>query len=111
MPQYVLLFEPGMNVRQGLAEAGGLRAVSFFGNRLVVVETDYSSTELSQLLPAVKVISSAMAELSEFRLASDEALFVAAWQASQNLQNKKRIGEGLPWDTEGFHPPDRPRKP
>jgi hypothetical protein len=35
-----------------------------------------------------------------------EALFVSAWEQQPGMRNKARPGEGLPWDTPGYDPPD-----
>jgi hypothetical protein len=41
-------------------------------------------------------------------LSTAERLFVAGWQQRHQMQNKKRPGEGRPWDAPGFEPPDAP---
>jgi hypothetical protein len=41
-------------------------------------------------------------------LEAREKLFVRAWSQQQSSEDKKRTGDGLPWDSPGFIPPDHP---
>jgi hypothetical protein len=41
-------------------------------------------------------------------LTDTERMFVAAWQARR--AGKRRPGDGLPWDSPGFQPPDPPTR-
>jgi hypothetical protein len=42
------------------------------------------------------------------QLEAGEKLFVNAWSQQQSGEGKKRTGDGLPWDSPGYVPPDRP---
>ena len=45
-------------------------------------------------------------DAAALRLTDQETMFVEAWRLRK--RPKRRAGEGLPWDTPGFQPPDPP---
>jgi hypothetical protein len=66
--------------------------------------------ELHSLNGVTTVLAPGERPAAEIRatLTDTEALFADAF--AQRSQSKQRLGEGLAWDTEGFLPPDPPKR-
>lgn len=62
-------------------------------------------------LPEIEAVLTTPADPLPSSLSPSESTFVKAWQARQQSTEKHRPGEGLPWDAEGYLPPDPPKKP
>jgi hypothetical protein len=62
-------------------------------------------------LPEVEAILTTPTDPLPSSLSPTESTFIMAWQARQQSAEKDRQGEGLPWDAEGYLPPDPPKKP
>lgn len=77
--------------------------------RVVVVSVLPGETPPSSSIPGVVAVSGGTLPpgLVE-RLDEGEALFVTAWVTRMTGPEKRRRGEGLPWDASGFEPPDPP---
>ncbi|MBI5110819.1 MAG: hypothetical protein HZA68_02475 [Rhodovulum sp.] len=95
------------------------RVTSALPPRLAVVDVDdveaESALALLRATPGVETVLADPAAPSPGGgvppgLTADELLFVDAWRQRPALRSKARPGEGLPWDAEGFEPPDRPRR-
>ena len=65
-----------------------------------------ASDQAVELPLAAPVISSEEQALDE-----GESLFIAAWNDRRSGVPKKRIGDGLPWDADGFEAPGPPTPP
>lgn len=100
--------EVGQDVLERLR--GMFRVTHVASPRLVVVD-DVSDTQEAALRDAPGVVAvsgpEVRAELQE-RLTDGELLFAGAWSQRLTEGSRERPGEGLPWDAEGFEPPDAP---
>jgi hypothetical protein len=80
--------------------------------RVVIVEPSGDTTkEKLQTMKGVDAVlepGESLAGDVRSTLTDTEALFVDAY--AQRSRHKKRLGEGLDWDAEGFLPPDPPTK-
>ncbi|CAL8973654.1 hypothetical protein RHODGE_RHODGE_00345 [Rhodoplanes serenus] len=90
------------------------RVISALPPRLAVVDVDDGEAESAlvrlRATPGVETVLADPAAPIPGGLTGDELLFVDAWRQRPALRSKARPGEGLPWDAEGFEPPDRPRR-
>jgi hypothetical protein len=77
--------------------------------RVLVVAVSPGETSPTSSTPGVVAVSSGALPPSVVEeLDEQEALFVTAWARRMTGPEKQRRGEGLPWDTPGFEPPDSP---
>jgi hypothetical protein len=76
----------------------------------VVIVAGSAHEELASVDGVLAVVAPGASLADELRasLTPTEALFVDAFR--QRAEPKQRPGDGLPWDAEGFLPPDPPRK-
>lgn len=83
-------------------------------SRVVIVEPaeDVTKEDLRAANRVAAVLEQGESLAFEVRetLTETEALFVAAYSARSPKSEKKRLGDGLTWDAEGFLPPDPPSK-
>ncbi len=86
------------------------RVVSVLPPRLLIVELDDDRNEAVRRLPTTQALIADPAEPIPVSLSDSERLFVDAWRQRQQRKDKQRIGDGQPWDAEGFLPPDPPKK-
>jgi hypothetical protein len=92
-----------------LAELRGrFRVRSALPPRIVELEGDADLSAL-QAMPQVEAVLTGEADPVPASLNAPESTFVRAWQARRKPAEKQRRGEGLPWDAEGFLPPDPPK--
>ena len=76
--------------------------------RLAIVEGEARSFEAVRSLPGVvAVCEEAVPDTVLQQLNSTERLFAEAWVVGRKPKTERR-GDGLPWDADGFEPPDRP---
>jgi hypothetical protein len=75
--------------------------------RLAIVQGEKGQLEAVSKLPGVVSVSEGSVPDSVLKgLNPTERIFADAWVLSR--KPKVRPGEGLPWDAEGFQPPDKP---
>ncbi len=111
MSEHLIVLLPGTS--KSVFEAARVRyaAKSALPPRLLIAELDDSALSNASASPRVEtVLDSANASIPS-SLSDSERLFVEAWKARQTMTHKQRRGEGAAWDAEGFHPPDRPKRP
>ena len=113
--EVLILLAPGRRdaVMPALRKAGRVSATA--SPRLVVLDRHHGEVADIRAIQGVLFASDQAVELplASETLASralDEAemLFVAAWNARHSGVRKRRSGEGLDWDAEGFEAPAPP---
>jgi hypothetical protein len=78
--------------------------------RLAIVEGEDAAIEALPGVPGVRLAADETAPAAALeRLTDTERLFAEAWILGRAPKTDRR-GEGLPWDAEGFQPPDGPRR-
>ena len=83
---------------------GHAKIVHSASPRLHVIRPDSNSiAELTALKGILAVTADKLPREQQKLLNDQEALFATAFTRRQG--SKKRIGNGLPWDTSGFDPP------
>jgi len=83
---------------------GHAKIVHSASSRLHVIRPDSNSiTELAALKGIVAVTADELPHEQQKLLNDQEVLFATAFAKRQG--SKKRVGNGLPWDTTGFDPP------
>lgn len=82
------------------------RVVQFLPPRLALVAATVDPEQLPAIPGVRQVCEQATIDVSAMDLSDEERVFIQAWQARR--QPKVRPGEGLQWDSPGFHPPDPP---
>jgi hypothetical protein len=100
--------EGGQDVLESLR--GKFRVTHVASPRLVVVD-DVDGAREAALRAAPGVVAVSGPELPaglQKRLTDGEQLFADAWSQRVTEGPRERPGEGLPWDAEGFEPPDAP---
>jgi hypothetical protein len=75
--------------------------------RLIVLEIEQSQVADLERLTGVEAVLTGPSTPLPASLMESERLFISGWQ--QQRGDKRRKGEGLPWDAEGYLPPDKPR--
>ncbi len=77
--------------------------------RLVLLLLRPDQIEQLRGLPGVEMVLEAEPPPEFYEgLRSDESIFARAWAVRARGGAKPRSGEGLPWDAEGYEPPDDP---
>lgn len=107
----VLLSEeaPSQSLRQLRAQ---YRVTEEAPPRLIVVAADRGDIEQLRTAPGiVAVIEDAIPTNVLESLSEAERLYADAWEARRQMGKKRRPGDGLSWDAEGFEPPDMPPEP
>lgn len=83
--------------------------ISLLRPRILVLDVDDEmATQLRRDSEIVGVYEGQVPAEIVGQLDAGEKLFVNAWSQQQSSEGKKRTGDGLPWDSPGFVPPDRP---
>ena len=83
------------------------KVISLLRPRVLVFDIDEQlAAQLRDDPEVVGVFTGEVPEEVLTQLDPGERLFVSAWQ--QRSADKKRRGDGLPWDAPGFVPPDLP---
>jgi hypothetical protein len=90
------------------ASAPNVDVVESASPRVFVVHADEQTAESLEKQEGVNLFKSddTLSEDLTKSLSPAEQLFVAGWQQRHQMRDKKRPGEGLPWDAPGFEPPD-----
>lgn len=108
MPEVLVIFSEPPNQRVVTDLKTRYRVKALVPPRLAVVEVEQPQVADLERLAGVELVlmgpSSAALPAS---LTESERLFISGWQ--QRRGDKRRKGEGLPWDAEGYQPPDKPR--
>lgn len=86
------------------------RVLSTLPPRLVIADLDDEQTNALRASPTTLAVMGSPADSVPDALSEGERLFADAWRTRHQSQDKLRIGDGLPWDAEGFEPPDRPKR-
>lgn len=110
MTERLVIVEPVRSEAELTQILSNCRVVAKLPPRLVVVEANDAEMEVLRGAPAISAVLTAVSELPKLELNEGEKLFVEAWHKRQRTEKKNRVGEGLPWDAEGFQPPDWPKK-
>jgi hypothetical protein len=77
--------------------------------RIAVLRLQENQLQDLQRMPGVEAVLLGPSNTPPASLTEQERLFIAGWQQQQQGEGgKRRKGEGLPWDAEGYLPPDRP---
>ena len=111
MPQ-ALVFIEGTDADAAWVRIGALVTVTQrLPPRLAIVQGEDDAIEAVRGVPGVRlVVAEDAAPASSLEgLTDGERLFAEAWQAGRSPKSS-RPGQGLPWDAEGFQPPDGPRR-
>jgi hypothetical protein len=83
--------------------------ISLLRPRILVLDADdETAAQLRRDTEIVGVFEGQVPAEIVAQLEPTERLFVSAWSQQQSSEGKKRSGDGLPWDSPGFVPPDRP---
>jgi hypothetical protein len=85
------------------------RIVGRLPPRLAIVEIDDAQTEALRAATATEALIAVPGDPMPDTLTEAERLFAEAWSTRHQSKPKQRPGEGLPWDAEGFQPPDKPK--
>lgn len=103
----LVVLQPGA-ADQARAKVESVAIVTqFLKPRLLLIRADATAEErVSRIAGVIGVYDSLPSHISS-DMSPEENLFIKAWAA--RLQPKTRPGEGLPWDTPGFLPPDAPK--
>ena len=106
MPQALVIFDPS-RAEDALADAAGTVTVTQrLLPRLAIVEGDPDRVAALRQLPGVTgVFQGPVSETVLRELNPDERLFAGAW-ARGRAPKPERRGQGMPWDAEGFEPPN-----
>jgi hypothetical protein len=85
------------------------RVLAVLPPRIAVVDSDAAGIDRLRAAQEIIEVLTAPSDIPKSELNVAEKLFVDAWNARRNTEKKIRPGEGLPWDAEGFQPPDWPK--
>ena len=109
MQEVLILFKEPPS-RQAVADLKARYAVKALAPpRIVVLHLQESQLQDLQRMPGLEVVLKGPSSPSPASLTEQERLFITGWQQQQQGEGgKHRKGEGLPWDAEGYLPPDRP---
>jgi hypothetical protein len=110
--EFLVILDPSA-AADALRRLRGSHQVTHVGSpHVVVVSVSPGEPPPSSSTPGVVAVSAGSLPpgLVE-RLDEGEALFVTAWASRMTGPEKRRRGEGLPWDASGFEPPDPPADP
>ncbi|MDR4479556.1 MAG: hypothetical protein R3B37_07420 [Nitrospira sp.] len=78
--------------------------------RIAVLHLQENQVQDLQRMPGLEAVLQGPSSPSPPSLTEQERLFITGWQQQQQGEGgKRRKGEGLPWDAEGYLPPDRPK--
>jgi hypothetical protein len=104
--EHLVILEPGV-ADQARSQVESVAVVTqALKPRLLLIRADAKAKErVSQIAGVVGVYDDLPSQTSS-DMSPEEHLFINAWAARR--QPKTRPGEGLPWDTPGFLPPDAP---
>lgn len=104
----LVILDPADDGGAAQAVRAHARVTQSISPRVLVVSTAGADLERIRLHPGVSRVVAGAAPGEIPGLDAQESLFVAAW-ASRQGGKAARGGDGLPWDTPGFTPPDPPR--
>ena len=110
MPQALLIFD-ALQTDSVLSRVAELASVKQrLPPRLAIVEGDSDQLASIRSIPGIiSIFEGTVPETTLQQLNPTERLFAEAWAESR--RPKSRIGEGLPWDAEGFEPPNGKERP
>lgn len=106
MPQALLIFD-GRQAEASLSAAASLvNVIQRLPPRLAIAEGDIDRLAAARDIPGIiGVFEGHIPETMLRQLNATERLFAEAWAESRRPKSDRR-GDGLPWDAEGFEPPD-----
>jgi len=106
MAQALLIFE-GLQKESVLSRVAELvRVTQILPPRLAIVEGDPDRLTAIQSIPGIiSIFEGRVPETTLLQLDPTERLFAEAWAESRRSKSD-RVGDGLPWDAEGFEPPN-----
>ena len=106
MPQALLIFDE-LQSEKVLSRVAELASVTQrLPPRLAIVEGDSDRIAAVHGIPGIiAMFEGDVPETTLRQLNPTERLFAEAWAQSRHPK-RGRVGEGLPWDAEGFEPPD-----
>ena len=106
MPQALLIFDALQN-ETVLSRVAELASVTQrLPPRLAIVEGDLDRLASIRGIPGIiSMFEGPVPETMLQQLDPTERLFAEAWVESRRPKTN-RVGEGLPWDAEGFEPPN-----
>lgn len=94
-----------LNKGRTIADVESLaKVLQRYGDRVLVVSTNNAGA-LRALSDVHVVEAGKRAPAQQEGLSETEQMGVEAWNARDDIANKKRRGDGLSWDTPGFDPP------
>ncbi len=78
--------------------------------RIAALHLQESQLQDLERMPGLAAVLKGPSSPLPASLTEQERLFIAGWQQQQEGEGgKRRKGEGLPWDAEGYLPPDTPK--
>ena len=107
MPEVIIVFVEPPNQRVMSELKTRYRVKALVPPRLAVMELEQSQMADLERLAGVEAVLTGPSSPLPASLTESERLFISAWQ--QPRGDKQRKGEGLPWDAEGYLPPDKPK--
>ncbi len=84
------------------------RVTSLMPPRLVVLDMQENELPELQRMAGVEAVLTGPTSSLPASLTEQERLFITGWLQRRH-GGKQRKGEGLPWDAEGYLPPDKPQ--
>lgn len=110
MQEVLLLFKepPSQRVIADLKARYAVKALA--PPRIAVLHLQENQLQELQRMPELEAVLKGPLSPPPASLTEQERLFISGWQQQQQGEGgKRRKGEGLPWDAEGYLPPDRPK--
>jgi hypothetical protein len=108
MPEVLVVFKDPPSQRTITDLKARYRVTALMPPRLAVLDLPESQLTELQRMPGVEAVLTGPTGLLPASLTEQERLFITGW-LQRRQGGKQRKGENLPWDAEGYLPPDKPK--
>ena len=109
MPEVLILFAEPPSQRAIVDLKTRYRVKALAPPRLAVLDLQEGQLADLQRMAGIEAVLTGPSSSVSASLTEPERLFVTGWQQQQQQGDKRRKGDGLPWDAEGYLPPDKPK--
>ena len=108
LPEALIIFKEPLSQRTMADLKARYRLTGLMPPRLAVLGLREGQLQELQRMGGVEAVMTGPASPLPASLTEQERLFIMGW-LQRRQGGKQRKGEGLPWDAEGYLPPDKPR--
>jgi hypothetical protein len=107
MPEALIVFKEPPSQRTMADLKARYRVTALMPPRLAALDLQEGQLQELQRMAGVEAVLTGPENPLPASLTEQERLFIMGW-LQRRQGGKQRKGEGLPWDAEGYLPPDKP---